>query len=402
MKVTKNSYPKQLPLDVANPKHSYYHGFKYNCFPAGTLIRMGNGDEKPIEEIKLLDTVLTAEGNIKPVLQTMVKWYEGDIYKLRAWGHQHLKMTSNHPVLIKQIDGSRRKPFWRSPGYTPICELKKGDQVILPKFTPAGSSEIFPHEIVDIRGFTGMKDGTIKFGAAGKADVAALPQSIKLTPNFGRLLGLYAAEGEANSSKVRWNYGGHEMSLAEETCQLLTELGIKSKVQIRAAGNLWVTVYGKAWMLLFSALVPGTAKHGDKKLSPWLTDGPKDFMESILQGWVDGDGHHRRKMQQGVSVSHTLIMQMYDIAQAIGHKPTIRLSKPSMNRHAATRQLRWDMEYSTSEKRKANHLSTQQDTAVLRKIIAADPEPWQGWAYNLLVDGDNSYVAEGVAVRGCM
>ena len=36
-----------------------------SCFPPGTLIRMANGSEKPIEKVAVLDEVLTAEGNCR-------------------------------------------------------------------------------------------------------------------------------------------------------------------------------------------------------------------------------------------------------------------------------------------------------------------------------------------------
>lgn len=33
-----------------------------SCFPPGTLVRMSDGSERPIEDVRLLERVLTAEG----------------------------------------------------------------------------------------------------------------------------------------------------------------------------------------------------------------------------------------------------------------------------------------------------------------------------------------------------
>lgn len=72
------------------------------CFPAGTLIRMADGSFKPIEKISCLDRVLTAEGNVSTVTQTMVRKHAGEIANVTIDGEATLVCTPEHPVLTQR------------------------------------------------------------------------------------------------------------------------------------------------------------------------------------------------------------------------------------------------------------------------------------------------------------
>ncbi len=54
----------------------YNQGIEGACFPAGTLIQRDDGSLVAIEDLRLLDGVRTAEGNIGVVRQTMVRWHD--------------------------------------------------------------------------------------------------------------------------------------------------------------------------------------------------------------------------------------------------------------------------------------------------------------------------------------
>ena len=57
---------------------------------------------KPIEQIALLDQVVTAEGNIGIVTHTMVRGETEGILALKLWGNNLLRLTSEHPVLTQK------------------------------------------------------------------------------------------------------------------------------------------------------------------------------------------------------------------------------------------------------------------------------------------------------------
>ena len=218
---------------------------------------------------------------------------------------------------------------------------------------------------------------------------------------MGRLIGLYAAEGCTTENKVVWCFGSHESeTLVPETVALIERaLGAVARIQRRPNNSVNVVLYGKAWRLLFSKLVPGTSRHGDKHLSASVTHGPTEYLEAILNGWLDGDGHRRRTMVEGVTVSRRLALDMHAIATAVWLRPSLNESKPSMNRHAATRQRRYGVSIGLVG---SNRSAQQGHSAVWRRVETVRTEPFSGHVFNLEVEGDHSYVADGVGVHNCV
>lgn len=408
------------------------------CFPAGTLVRLADGSQRKIEEIRLLDEVVTAEGRTGRVLQTMVRSYDEPLVRVVAWGHSHLRCTPNHPILTRR-------------GYVPAGELTGDDWIALPRYFPvAPVAMIAPQDIVFIGELRTKKEGNLTFHSRyGTVDnaISALPDKIEMDEKFGRLIGLYAAEGCQTANKVVWCYGSHEQeTLVPETVELIREtLGAEARIQVRPNNSTQVVLYGKHWRHLFATLVPGTTKHGDKHLSRHVTNTSAVFLRAVLDGWHDGDGHVRRKLTQetrdGITVSKQLGADMHAIAVALGCKPAIVHSQPVTNRYAATRQSRWNIKFpvwpdgEAPEETRPNHClcgcgglvpvprryrvsryitghhdyrsaaqwrTEQDDQHLWRKVREVVEEPFDGgYVFNLHVEGDESYVADGVGVHNC-
>jgi hypothetical protein len=353
------------------------------CFPAGTLVRMADGTHRAIEQVSTLDRVVTAEGNEGTVVQTMVRKADGFVaIKLR--GHMVVRCTPEHPVLTQR-------------GYVPAAELTRDDRVAVTRWLPEGVDVV--DTPVDTSGLRGVISGQVNTGGV-VSDIAPLPSLLAMTPAMGRLMGLYAAEGCTTANKVVWSYGGHEEdTLVSETVDLIkTCFDAVARVQVRPNGAINVVLYGKTWRLLFEALVPGTSKHGDKHLSSFVASGGSEFLRSVLEGWLDGDGHRRRSQVEGVSVSKALALDMHAIANGLGLAPTISRAVPSMNRHAATRQDRYGVTIPLGD----GHRQPMDDRAVWRKVVSVEPEPFEGWVFNFHVEGDESYVADGLGVHNCV
>jgi len=91
-----------------------------SCFPPGTMIRLANGGEKAIDNISVLDEVVTAEGNVGKVTQVMARQHNDVVLRLCINGSHHVRCTPEHPILTQR-------------GYVPAGELIKGDMVAFPK-----------------------------------------------------------------------------------------------------------------------------------------------------------------------------------------------------------------------------------------------------------------------------
>lgn len=372
---------------------SWNQGRIGTCFPAGTRIRMEDGTNKPIEQVRLLDKVLTAEGNIGVVTHLFVKPEERGLTSVKLWGHNALRMTVEHPVLTKR-------------GYVRAGELRQDDYVALPRYLPCSNKFIVPADHVVLRR-TAKSDGYRRYAGVAERGgltvcVKAMPEVIEMTAAAGRIIGLFLAEGSTDSGKVIWTFGAHEEEtlVAELVSLLKSEWGVEAHAKKLAAHNtVKVAVYGTAWAKLFEGLC--SSGSGRKRLHPDVASGPRDFMEAVLKGWMSGDGYASRRSEPdlGVTVSHDLALSMYDIAQALGLRPVLRQSEPSMNRHAKTRQTRWEMKYGSQAD---NWRVEQDDTHVWRKVRSLEQEDFSGWVFNFEVEGDNSYVAEGVGVHNCV
>lgn len=363
-----------------------------SCFPPGTRVRMADGTHRPIEQVRLNEKVLTAEGNTGRV-RTLFARHEAEcVLRIRCHGHYGIRATREHPVLTKR-------------GYVPAEQLTVGDLVAVPRYLPATTNSIVTAEhrgqMVRVRnearervfaGVPGRKPAVVQ--------VAAVPDVILLTPGVGRIMGLFLAEGCTDKNKVVWTFNSKELNtLAAELVSLLSvELGATAHVQERFARNTCkVSVHGRVWAELFKSLCGNGS--GQKQLHPDIASGPVDFLEALYEGWMAGDGHEKRISRQGVTVSHDLALSMFDIVNYLGKQPAIRHSDPKISHGVKVRQRRYDLEVSTGGGKNRPPIDAK---AMWRKVASIDTEEYQGDVYNIEVEGDNSYVAEGIGVHNCV
>jgi hypothetical protein len=360
-------------------------GQEGSCFPPGTFVRMADGSQKAIEDVRTLDEVITAEGNTGTVLQTMARRAD-ELVVVKLSGHLPIRCTPEHPFLTDR-------------GYVAASKLTPVDLVAITKHQAWTADPIDTGALADMHGFRGVAAGTVNRGGID-TETTPPPPLLDKTEELGRLIGLYAAEGSVTPNKVVWSLAGHEIdTLAVEIRDLVkSTLDAEARIQLRPNGSVNVILYGKHWRLLFGALVPGTTKYGDKHLSAAVSCGPEFYLSGLLSGWLAGDGHYRRSSWQGVSVSRRLILDMHAIATSLGLRPSVAQTKPSMNRYAATRQTRYDLIIGEG----GNRSASQDHRAVWRRVVSIEPEPYYGWVHNIHVQGDESYVADGVGVHNCV
>lgn len=384
---------KSFLSDIRNHhklKSSDQDGVPY-CFPPGTLIHMADGSEKRIEDVKVLDQVLTAEGNVRRVMQCHAREHRGQLITLRLWGHGHLRLTPNHKVLTRR-------------GYVPAEELTGDDWVAVPRYAPRAAKVIqtTPHmvsagsRLVVPRSFPTCNLPMPQFNE--------VPDFIALTPGVGRIFGLFLAEGHTSKSEVIWSFGSHETeTLVAELVELLrAEWGLEATTHSLPHNVTTVNVSGTLWARLFRSLF----SHGaaSKRIHPEVMGGPADFLEAVFSGWMDGDGSHgsrfgaKRGYRIGATVSHSLALSMFHIANFLGHRPSIHREKPQRNRYAKTRQPVWKVKL---QSRSDNYRVELADRCTWRRVRELRREDYSGIVLNVGVEGEHSYVAEGVGVSNC-
>ena len=374
-----------------------------SCFPAGTLVRMGDGSQKPIEKVQLLDEVLTAEGRVRKVMRTMVRPHVGSVLRVCVWGNRHIRCTAEHPFLTKT-------------GYKPAESLQKSDWIAIPKFLPQKVESIVPSEYIKVteksvkRKSMAHAGSVVNYHIPGKSPSQVvrkpLPELIVLNEQFGMLCGLFIAEGSITSGKIVFTFNkNEEHTLAAEVVRIFSEeFGVKCNVVCNRGQKqvCEVKAYGTGWCRLFESLFgSGSAV---KRLHPDIASGPKDFLEAILKGWQLGDGLGDPERCGGVTVSHSLAMNMYDVANALGHNPTVETLNVKINpKHKIKhRHMRYIVAWPSHGQSHPKLDRFQSDESVMwRKFAKCEPEPFSGWVYNLEVEDDHSYVVEGVGVHNC-
>jgi len=374
-----------------------------HCHPAGTLVRLSNNSLCPIEKMRVLGKVVSAEGNECTVTAVIAHEHKGEMLNIRLRGLSDVRCTPEHPILTDK-------------GYVPAGDLQVGDVVAVPRRVFEGArTELYFDEVVVEHEYA-RRAGVEHVSSVGGVTtiVTAPPKVISLDAKFGRLLGLYLAEGhnccasnpeKAHGSTTKFSFGAHERdTLVAETVELAKDvLGVTARLQERVNNKVINVVFGgKHWALMFGRLCGEGA--GDKCLSEVL-DGPREFREAILMGWIDGDGHRRRTSTMGVTVSKRLALQMHAIANDLGLRPTLRKRMPVSNSAAKTRQVAWEVEWgenNLSELTNVTPQSTLTDSATWRRISEISREEFIGSVFNLEVDNNHSYIADGVGSHNCV
>lgn len=106
--------------------------FGFPCMVAGTKVATENGI-KNIEDITEKDRVVTIDGSLQKVKQTMVKT-SNDIYELSIMGQIATHVTGNHPYWVRKrveiyVPNKGHKIVFNDPKWISVEKISKGDLV---------------------------------------------------------------------------------------------------------------------------------------------------------------------------------------------------------------------------------------------------------------------------------
>lgn len=384
--------------DLPYPESAYLPAFRLmmqgqagTCFPPGTLIRMADGSERKIEELRLLEEVLTAERNTGQITALMARPHTSPLVHLQLWGHSHLRMTDEHPVLTER-------------GYVAAKDIRIGDWVAMPRYLPARSAVLQTADHIKASRRTIVRDTVRTYsGVRGRPGVRvlckAVPDFITLDHAAGRIFGLFLAEGSTDDQKVVWTFSDDERdTLAAELVKLLRDhWGVEAAIAEAPKQHVVrVKIYGSMWARFFEALCSSGA--ANKSVHPALAEAPVQFLEGLLEAWLEGDGTPVGSGVEGTTVSRDLAMAMYDIAQGLGKMPAIARGERKPNKWAASRLPYWVVKLRSKGD---SYRAKLTETHTWRSVRGLSYEDYDGPVYNLTVEGDNSYVAEGIGVHNC-
>lgn len=237
-----------------------------------------------------------------------------------------------------------------------------------------------------------------------------IPAYLSFTESLARLCGYYCAEGSIvkdrsrpNSFALNFSFGPGEAELAEETRQLVREIfGVETHLVERETTRA-VATSKSSLAVLFQALC-GTKADG-KRVPSQLLNAPRNVVESFLQAYVAGDGHHYPNGKISVTTtSQDLAYGVAFLALRLGHLPSLyENSLPADKRIEGRPVKQSDRQFTVvwyAENAIRRHLRETEDYYLVpvREITTED---YDGDVYNMQVDEEHNYLASLYLVKNC-
>lgn len=424
----------------------YAHQTTGSCFPAGTLVRMADGSEKPVETVAVDDEVVTHVGGRRRVVETMRRLYTGQMVTLHVRGFAFpLTMTADHQVAVMR---GERWGQWQPDHleWVRADEIEAGDRVVLGwdrspgRFTSVDVAKTIGEGAVrldDVMNGTEHRlrcpdaaarqieasgvdwRGRVKVGK-GRTDGAIYDQ-VAVTESFARFVGLYLAEGGVDSGRVTFTYSSAERdTLAAETLVLVRGLfGVDGTLSHEPEkGRTTIRVGSTALAAFLESLVPGNVY--TKRVPGLFFSAGETVRAALVGGWMAGDGYYRPGNSerdgkiQGVSASAGLARDMTTLALSVGYRASCSRRKPRGRSREA-----WDVYLSGPGARAAvaaakgvapdTHTtrgksdSARCDYGYCRPVRRVEYSAVEALpVYDFEVEEDHSFIAGGLVVHNCV
>jgi ribonucleoside-diphosphate reductase alpha chain len=395
------------------------------CFTKNQKI-LSNPGYKDIFKIKIGDKVVTHLGKMGRVIKTYKRRYQGKLYSINVRGliKPTLSVTEEHPVLAlkkEELACKRNCPLISrsiQPKWIPVKELKRHDYVVVNT-----NQEKTDTKEIDIEDYISddiyLKEDDYLLAKGRLRQGKLVPNRIIIDNDFMRLAGYWLADGSLSErdgryATIRFTFNPKERSFCREIKKI-----IKDKFNLRAKEE-FIPKQRTIQLRLNSAIVAGLFYNllgkgaNGKRIPEWMMTLPPEKQFNLMVGLFKGGGcYHRSKRQNLISVSlsnERLASDVWNILLRLGYnfnisyqkpKPATRLTyKVSSDPSECKDLIRAIQKERYQRKRKFPHY-IKRDGFILRPIDRIESREFSGDVFNLEVEGDHSYLANGVAVHNC-
>ena len=370
------------------------------CLTRGTLITTNKGDI-PIEKIGINDLVLTDKGNFKPVTWTDKHTHCGNIVTLQYSGdYQKLICTDNHPILVRYTDKLSHK-------FRKLDCLKEG-------FLRADQLKY-----------------KYQFALVPKRNIISKPRTIDDRMLY--VLGWIMGDGYCNpkSNEVKITYQLNQLQCAEQCKEIIEKFDptVPCKLIRDKFKNCYrLFVYSKK---LHKLAIDFGCIFNNKKINNEVYNNHTDLIPFIL-GLLEADGHQKYINYDGYNrnaieistIYEELIRQCRQILLDNGIYSTIREIKPRNGKRQVNLQITEEYVYKLLNYYSYNEPNTscpifsykfkQIEYKHTKSIVLKDNKGFwvpirllenrktKETVYNIEVQDDHTYVANGIATHNCM
>lgn len=363
--------------------------FSPDCFKAGTLILTEDG-YKPIEDIRVGERVLTHKKRWRKVTATMRT--ERDEMVVKGYGHPGLVCSTGHPFYVKtraEIWNNKTREYnhrYSAPTWKKARELSKNDywgcpvtfeSLPIPTIEKKNNRDVtFPIDECLLwlagryvgRGWTKL--------TKSQAEIVIVCDCHE-TEHLRKKLDMWKRKSfQCEDQEVEWSYREGNTS-GQFTCN---------------NRNLVQWLHDN-----FGMLAPR------KKIPAWLYSAPETLKQAFVDGYVSANGCASGNLIETCTVSKKLAFGMRTLAVSMGNSATVYL-QVDQHRIIEGKKVNakpiYKVKWTTSigNKHKQTHIDEEILWSPIREIVQTGRKKN---FFNISVEEDESYVAEGIIVHNC-
>jgi intein/homing endonuclease len=363
------------------------------CFAPDTQIMLGDGTCTSIEAIRPGDKVVTHTGNVRAVTQIMCREYNGEVRLVRNanWKFGPTVATPEHPFFV---DGAFRS----------ISEVRDGSYVSFSqRYTARAVESLAVGEFVPC---LDSNEGEVRLsGLTGRH----IPANLSADAKLGWIVGFFLAEGHFSRrsyvntktphlTAITFATHAKEHEYQQRVREFARSIGLTTSDAPAGANGYSQDIYNGTLAALFHAWC---GEYSDQKmLHPRLMEMGPDFLAAVLEGFWCGDGTKRVTSQYEITTtSYNLSTQLYLICSRLGLTPRLK-KKTNVQTGRKTvyllsyRNLKHAYRFRRSDFKVEGGYN-------LYRVKAPEIGHYNGLVYNLEVEEDHSYIANGMAVHNC-
>lgn len=339
----------------------------FPCFAPGTMV-LSRAGYRPIESLAIGDEVLTHLGRWRRIYKVMHR--EGaQIRTVRGMGMPDIRTTDEHPFYVRKRE---------------------------PRKWVAGEERWHPRTFTEPEWVHAWELGSDSY--VGQV-LPPQDTNSEHSSDYWWLVGRYLADGWRVARKGRKS--GRVVICcaekeAEELANRITRAGyVASRCAERAVVKFHITRGD-----FYDFLEPfGKLAHG-KTLPAFALGLDAERSKALIQGWLSGDGYRYKDRWSGATVSRALALSMALLAQrAFGVVASVHVYKRKPIVSIEGRSCRQRNGY-------AVHINDRNRSSFIGgdygwKLVRSSKPDGISDVYNISVEGDESYVADGAIVHNC-
>jgi hypothetical protein len=390
------------------------------CVIAGTMIITSDG-VKPVETLCVGDQVLTHAGRFRPIFALSSR-FSDELVRLEPKSLDSITLTSNHPVYAFDLTAERSvrtgsEVDWIRAGSIKPREYRQNIRDGIPIMEAAPSAchamvlPIIRAEVplaeLDLRDWAALPSGK-RYDFIENDDSFTTSHSASqcmrwrqpLDHQFGRVLGLYLAEGSGRRNQTSWSFHADETKFIREIQTFVSErLGCGSHLHTQGRGT---TVVANLPLIESFFEECGRGSH-NKKVPVWVWDAPDEFIEGVLSGYMDGDGSHNKDTWVATTVSISLAWGIRLLALRVGLHATLRQTRDAGEGAISGRVFKTLPAYSVSWRhdRKNSGATLVIDDLAAYSVMKSSTVDGGEFVFNMDVAEDHSYCTTAGVVHNC-